>query len=258
MRYSARVEYDGTEYAGFQIQVGSRTVQGELERALTQVSADGRVRVDGAGRTDAGVHAHGQVIAFTYRGRLGREELQTSLEALLPADISVGRLRQVGAGFHPRYRAKYREYRYLIWNGPRNPLRERYALGVRERLDVGSMARAAQVFVGEHDFSAFGGKDRQPVRQVHRVAVRQNGRLVTIEVIGNAFLRQMVRRMVAGLLRVGRGAASAEDLRAALEATRPAFSGETAPAKGLVLWRVPMGPERSSGTIETDNGHKQD
>jgi tRNA pseudouridine38-40 synthase len=249
VRYSARVEYDGTDFAGFQIQVASRTVQGELERALARLSAHGRaVRVEGAGRTDAGVHARGQVIAFTYRGRLGRDELQAALTALLPADIALGRLHRVKPGFRPRYRARYREYRYLIWNGPPSPLRERYATGVREPLDLGAMRKAAEVFIGEHDFSAFGGADRQPVRTVHRIAIRRSGRLVTIEVVGTAFLRQMVRRMVAALLRVGSGRAKAADLRQALAARESAFAGETAPAKGLVLWRVPMGPDHRKNT----------
>jgi tRNA pseudouridine38-40 synthase len=229
-------------------------VQGELERALTRLSAEGRVPVDGAGRTDAGVHARGQVIAFTYTDRLGRVELGRALAALLPPDIGLGSLRAVDRGFRPRYRARWREYRYVIWNGPHSPLRERYALGVRDQLDVAAMASAAEVLVGRHDFSAFGGKDRQPVRTLHRVRVRKQGQQITIEVVGNAFLRQMVRRIVAALLRVGHGKASAADVAAALESKRPAFAGDTAPAHGLVLWRVPMeyGTDRKHENDEQD------
>lgn len=216
-------------------------MQGELERALARLSSGARVRVDGAGRTDAGVHAREQVICFTYAGTLEREELERALSALLPADIGVGGLRQVDRGFKPRYRAKWREYRYFIWNGPHSPLRERYALGVRDALNVEAMSQAAEVFVGHHDFSAFGGADKQPVRTLHRVRVRRSGRLVTIEVVGNAFLRQMVRRVVAALLRVGLGRATCADVEAALaNVTKPAFDGDTAPPHGLVLWRVPM------------------
>ena len=222
-------------------------MQGELERALAHLSAGGRrIRVEGAGRTDAGVHARGQVIAFTYVGRLGRGELQRALQALLPADIGLGPLRRVAADFQPRHRARYREYRYLIWNGPPSPLRERYALGVRRRLDVAAMSAAAGVLVGRHDFSAFGGHDRQPVRTLHRVAVRSRGQLITIEVVGDAFLRQMVRRIVAALLRAGRGAATTADVAAALASRETAFAGETAPAHGLTLWRVPIGAPRGA------------
>jgi len=252
VRYSARVEYDGTDFAGFQIQSRSRTVQGELERALGRLSGGSRIRVEGAGRTDAGVHARGQVIAFTYRGRLGRTELHRALTALLPRDIGLGTLRRVEAGFRPRYRAMYREYRYMVWNGPPSPLRERHALAVREPLDVEAMGEAATVFVGRHDFSAFGGRDKQPVRTVHEVRVRRQGRWVTIVVIGDAFLRQMVRRMVAALLRVGREQATVDEVRRELGSRAPAFAGETAPANGLVLWRVPMGPSHRVSEEEQD------
>lgn len=246
MRYRARVQYDGTDFGGFQVQRGRRTVQGELESALARLSAGGRVRVEGAGRTDAGVHASGQVIAFTYRGRLDGVELKRALDALLPPDIGLGPLQRTAADFRPRHRARHREYRYSIWNGPRSPLRERYALGVRETLDVAAMTSAAAVLTGRHDFSAFGGKDMQPVRTLHSVQVRRRGAAITIDVVGDAFLRQMVRRLVAALLRVGRGQAAAEDVaRALARPTEPAFAGETAPAHGLCLTRVALGrPKR--------------
>ena len=244
MRYRARAEYDGTDFAGFQAQPGRRTVQGELERALTRLSAGSRVRVDGAGRTDAGVHARGQVIAFTYSGRLAAGELRASLSALLPPDVAVGPLRRVPLDFSPRSRAVRREYRYTIWNGPPSPLRERYALGVRERLDTVAMAAAAEALVGRHDFSAFGGGERQPIRTIHRVRIRRRGRTVTIEVVGDAFLRHMVRRIVAGLLRVAHGQATIQQLATALRLREPAFAGDTAPARGLCLWRVSIGLEK--------------
>lgn len=248
MRYSARVQYDGTDFEGFQTQVGRRTVQGELERTLSRISASGRVKVEGAGRTDAGVHAQGQVIAFTWTGRQSAAQLGRSLAALLPADLSVGPLRRVPAGFRPRYQALQREYRYSIWNGPPSPLRERYALGVREPLDVTAMATAAELLVGRHDFAAFGGTGRQPIRTLHRVRVRRNGRAITIVVVGDSFLRQMVRRLVAALIRVGRGQATAADVAAALRSRRPAFAGQTVPPHGLCLWRVTLGHRQSKET----------
>ena len=253
VRYRARVEYDGTDFNGFQVQPGGRTVQGELEKALSRLSGGNRVIVDGAGRTDTGVHARGQVIAFTYSGRLGRSELQKAFAESLPNDIGLGPIASVGRQFSPRYQAKHREYRYAIWNGPRSPLRERYALGVRERLDVAAMATAAQVFVGRHDFSAFGGADRQPVRTLTRLTVIRRGDLITVTVVGDAFLRGMVRRIVAALLRVGTGKASAKDLADALRANRPAFNGEAAAPRGLTLWRVPMGRPRTRKREEQDN-----
>lgn len=246
MRYRARVEYDGTDFSGFQYQPGHRTVQGELEAALQRLSGGARIRVDAAGRTDTGVHAAGQVIAFTYAGRLSAAALARALDALLPADVSLGSLRRAEPGFRPRSSASRREYRYTVWNGPRSALRERYALGVREALDVAAMAEAAAAFVGRHDFSAFGGRGRQPIRTLHGVRVRRTGRTITIDVIGDAFLRQMVRSIVAALLRVGRGEATTADIVAALASRRRAFEGALAPANGLCLRRVVLGrPPRS-------------
>lgn len=244
VRYSARVEYDGTDFAGFQVQPGERTVQGEIERALAQVYGGRRIKVDGAGRTDAGVHARGQVIAFTVDERMERDELQAALNGLLPGDVSIGRLRRVVPDFRPRSRASHREYRYMVWNGTRSPLRERYAYGVHDKLDVDRMREAARLFVGRHDFSPFGGKDRQPVRTLRRIEVRRQGQLITIVVVGDAFLRGMVRRIAAALIRVGKGKASVADVADALAAKSPAFNGEAAPARGLTLWDVPMGLER--------------
>lgn len=258
MRYSARVEYDGTEFSGFQVQPGSRTVQGELEAALHRISGGERVRVDGAGRTDAGVHAAGQVIAFTWPGRMTGPGLGRALGAILPADISVGPLRRVGTGFRPRSAALRREYRYTIWNGPRSPLRERYALGLGDRLDVEAMAAAAQRLVGRRDLSAFGGAHRQPIRTLHEVRVRRQGRRITIDVVGDAFLRQMVRSIVAALVLVGRGQATAEDVTAALRSPGRAFAGAVAPPHGLCLRRVVIGTQGQAGQAGEREEHAED
>ncbi len=259
-RYCARVEYDGTDFAGFQVQPGARTVQGELEAALTRISGGSRIRVVAAGRTDAGVHAKDQVIAFTDpRGRPAKE-LARALDALLPEDVAVRSVRRVSAGFNPRYAARYREYRYTIWNGPRSPLRERDALGLRDPLDTAAMERAASVLVGRHDFSAFGAAHLQPVRTVHSIRVRREGSLVTIDVAADAFLRQMVRRIVAALIEVGQGRTTEEAVAEALGSKRPAFNGATAPAKGLCLRRVVLGPMRypmaTASTTARSNGER--
>jgi tRNA pseudouridine38-40 synthase len=253
VRYKALVEYDGTDFAGFQLQLNARTVQGELETALATLTGGERVVVDGAGRTDAGVHATGQVIAFTYRGRLSGPGLLRAVNAQLPRDVAIRDVRRVPAGFHPRHAARYREYRYTVWNGPRSPLRERHALGVRAPLNIAAMASAGSVFEGRHDFSAFSGGDRSPVRTVHAVRVRTAGRLVTIDVRANAFLRGQVRRMVAGLLEVGLGKLNEEGLRTALAAREPALNGAMAPAKGLCLRRVVLGRRRP-----TDDGEDEE
>ena len=251
MRYRARCEYDGTDFAGFQLQSRSRTVQGELEAALARLNGGERVTVDGAGRTDAGVHALGQVIAFTYRGTVPAGRLLRAVNAQLPPDVAIRDLRRVPDGFQPRYAARYREYRYTVWNGPRSPLRERYALGVRAPLNIAAMASAGSVFEGRHDFSTFGGTDRSAVRTVHMVRVREVSGLVTIDVRANAFLRGQVRRMVAGLLQVGHGTIDETVLRAALAGRGPALNGAAAPAKGLCLRRVVLG-RRTGGDDKED------
>jgi tRNA pseudouridine38-40 synthase len=241
VRYRARCEYDGTDFAGFQFQTNARSVQGELEAALARLSGGVRVTVDGAGRTDTGVHATGQVIAFTCSGRLTGPELQRAVNAQLPRDVAIRDLRQAPEGFHPRYAARYREYRYTVWNGPRSPLHERTALWLRDPLNITAMANAGLAFIGQHDFTAFGRTDRSPVRTVYAVRVRKAGCLVTIDVRANAFLRGQVRRMVAGLLEVGLGRTDELGLRTALAGRDPAFNGAAAPAKGLCLRRVVLG-----------------
>jgi tRNA pseudouridine38-40 synthase len=245
MRFRARVEYDGTDFAGFQVNPGKRTVQGVLETALARLGDGVEQRVDGAGRTDAGVHARDQVIGFTYTGRLTEVDLGRALDALLPSDLSVRNVRRAPAGFNPRYAARYREYRYTVWNGPRSPLHERTAFGVRAPLDTAAMARAGSAFIGRHDFSSFGATDRSPVRTVAAVRVRRDGRLVTIDVRAESFLRGMVRRMVAVLLEVGLGRMDETAVRSALAGSGPALDGAAAPARGLCLRRVAFG--RRSG-----------
>ena len=254
MRYRATVEYDGTDFAGFQVNPGKRTVQGVLQDALARLD-DGVVRrVDGAGRTDAGVHATDQVVAFTYGGRLTADELGTALEAILPRDVSIRDLRQAPVGFNPRYAARYREYRYTVWNGPRSPLRERMALGVRDPLDTAAMARAGSAFIGRHDFRAFGAGDRTPVRTVTAVRVRRSGRTVTIDVRADSFLRGQVRRMVGLLLEVGLGKMDIDAVRSALADPGSATTGPAAPAKGLCLRHVAIG--RRTGN-ETNGEHEE-
>ena len=255
-RFKATVEYDGTEFSGFQLQPGSRTVQGELEAALARLSGGIRQPVVGAGRTDAGVHASGQVIAFTYPGSLSAEALMEALNGMLPPDVAIGGLRRAPAGFNPRYAARYREYRYTIWNGPRSPLRERTSLWVRSELDVTAMAEAGTALEGRHDFSPFGGADPQPVRTVHRLRVRRTGSTVTIDVRADAFLRGMVRRIVATLLAVGLGRLEVSAVPGLLETGKPALGGAAAPARGLCLRKVALGRRTGRASSERDAGHE--
>jgi tRNA pseudouridine38-40 synthase len=192
------------------------------------------------------------VIAFTYHGRLSTSELGRALDTQLPPDVAIRDLRRVPDGFDPRRAARYREYRYTVWNGPRSPLRERMALGVRVPLDTAAMARAGSILEGRHDFSSLGSTDRSPVRTVHSVRVRRTGRTVTIDVRADAFLRGMVRRIVALLVEVGLGRMDETAVRTALAGPGPALDGAAAPAKGLCLRRVALGrrPDEPNGEHE--------
>ena len=189
------------------------------------------------------------MIAFTFPDRGSARKLEAALNGQLPPDIAIREVRPVAPEFHPRRAARYREYRYTVWNGPHSPLRERHALGVRAPLDIDAMERTGQAFVGRHDFRSFGKivGDRSAVRTVHSVRVGRRGSLVTIDVRADAFLRGMVRRMVAILIEAGHGTMTETDVRAAIAAGTPARNGATVPARGLCLRHVVLGRR-----LETD------
>ena len=253
MRYRARVEYDGTDFAGFQVNPGRTDGPGGPGGHARQPRQRGGVqRVDGAGRTDAGVHATGQVIAFSCDGRLAAAELGRALDALLPAGRRHPGPAAGPAGLQPPLCGAVSGVPLHRLERAAQPARERTALGVRVPLDTAAMERAGSVFIGRHDFSAFGATDRSPVRTVMAVRVRREGRLVTIDVRADAFLRGMVRRMVAALLEVGLGQMDIETVRSALAGHGPALDGAAAPAKGLCLRHVALGrrPERTNGEHE--------
>ena len=193
------------------------------------------------------------MIAFTFPDRGSARKLQAALNGQLPPDIAVRDVRAVAPEFHPRRAARYRDYRYTVWNGPHSPLRERHALGVRDPLDIDAMARVGQAFIGRHDFRAFGKVvgDRSSVRTVHAVSIGRRGSLVTIDVRADAFLRGMVRRMVAILIEAGHGKMNETDVRAAIAAGTKARNGATVPARGLCLRRVVLG-RRQETDMTTD------
>lgn len=250
-RYRGAVEYDGTAYAGFQIQRGPRTIQGELERVLERL-CEAQVRVHGAGRTDAGVHAKGQVIHFDTRWTHGTTDLQRALNALLPADIAVKELGKAERGFHARFSARRRMYVYTVYESPvRAPLWSRFAHHVTTPLDVCAMQEAAHELVGRHDFGAFGQPPvgTNSVRTVFRANWRAAAagecgdpgaplRRLCFEIEGNAFLRGMVRRIVGALLAVGSGSMAPGAFRGVLESFDISQATPPAPACGLCLQHV--------------------
>jgi len=239
----ATVEYDGTDYCGFQWQDDRPTVQGELERALAAVTRE-TIRITAAGRTDAGVHARGQVIAFHTGWRHPLTDLERGLNALLAEDVAVRELALVEEGFHPRFSARSREYRYTVFNQPlRSPLARRFSYHWSHPLDVEAMNRAARALIGTHDFATFGQppQGENTVRRVMRAWCSREGPFVYLDIEANAFLRRMVRSIVGTLLQVGSGKLSPRDFAEILHAAERSLAGPTAPPHGLCLMRVNYG-----------------
>jgi tRNA pseudouridine38-40 synthase len=241
-RYRATLAYDGTGYHGFQRQAAEHepTIQGEVERALTRLGQP-NITVTGSGRTDAGVHATGQVIAFNAEWRHGLDDLQRALNATLPADIAILDLHEAAADFHPRYDAVSREYVYTIYDAPvRHPLERLYALHVAGPLDVMSMNTAAATLVGEHDFAAFGSPTtgEVTVRRMWRAQVSAAPPLIRVELEANGFLYRMARSIVGTLLAVGRGGMTLDEFRGVLESRDRSRAEAGAPAHGLCLTHV--------------------
>ena len=238
------VAYDGADFRGWQIQPDLPTIQGTLELAVEQI--EGRpVRVEGSGRTDAGVHALAQVAAFSIDNPIPAGNLKKALNRLLPAAIRVCRVEEAAPEFHPRFDARSKTYEYRIWRDEVCPPFERqYVYHHPYPLDEGRIAEAAPVFEGEHDFSAFAASDERDkeggskVRTIFSSRVdRSPGRLV-YRVRGSGFLKHMVRNLVGTLLEIGKGNLTPDDLRALLSPGVTGKAGPTAPARGLLLVEV--------------------
>ena len=241
MRLRATVEYDGTDFAGWQLQPDAVTIQGTLEKALATILGH-PVRVEAAGRTDAGVHARGQVVAFETVRPVDPRKLLKSWNALAGRSIAIRDLAEARAEFDPRRDAKRRTYEYRIHNAPfASPFTRRFAWHVHEPLDVEAMNAAAAMLVGEHDFSAFQAADcdaENAVREVYESRVMRDAEVLVYRIVATAFLRHMVRALVGTLVEVGHGERSVADFARVLTSHERPQAGPTAPAHGLCLLRV--------------------
>jgi tRNA pseudouridine38-40 synthase len=248
--FKISVAYDGTDYVGWQRQLRGPSIQGVLEEALRTLDPRG-VTVTGAGRTDAGVHAEGQVASFSIDRAIAADALVRALNSRLPPDVRVLRAHEVPAAFHARFQALAKTYRYRIWNADVcSPFERRYAWHVPGTLDVGAMAAAAKMLEGRHDFGAFqaaGSETHSTEREILRSRVIASegtgdhdaiGSLVTYEICGTGFLRHMVRIIVGTLVEVGRGRRTPQWVWSVLVSRDRARGGPTAPAGGLVLVAV--------------------
>lgn len=245
------MEYEGTRYHGFQWQDSLPTIQREVEKALRRLTGERR-RVIAASRTDAGVHAKGQVVGFRTRSALPIHNFINGLNYYLPRDIAVKAAYRVSDSFHVRRDAASREYSYYILNSPtRSPIREGFCYLVASPLDVEVMNRACQALIGEHDFASFASGDgvglRNTVRRVFQAEVEKEGKLVIFHMVANSFLPHQVRNTVGALIRVGLGKMSVAEFYSIIEAKKPGTAGPTVPACGLCLaqisYSLPLGEE---------------
>ena len=235
------VEYDGTRYYGFQWQVGLPTVQSELEQAIRQSCGESS-RVIAASRTDAGVHAKGQVVSFWADTALDSVTLVKALNYHLPQDIAVRAAYRVTADFSVRRDAVSREYCYYILNSDtRSPFSRRFALFLPKTLDIRAMNEACQLIEGEHDFASFASSmvaGRSTLRKVYEAGIERKGDFVVFRIVANSFLPHQVRSTVGLLVRLGLGKVSIQDFRDIMEAKTFGLAGPLSPACGLCLRKV--------------------
>ena len=235
------IEYDGTNYHGWQIQNNAVTVQGTIETAINKLTGE-TVKLTGASRTDVGVHAFFQVANFNTCSTIPPDKFCYALNRLLPNDIIIKSSEEVGIEFHSRYSAKFKRYRYIIYNSPfPSPLQRNRVYHVPQVLDFDNMEKAIYFFLGKHDFASFqstGSAAKTSVRTIKNVLIKEDIHTITIEVVGDGFLYNMVRIMAGTLVEVGLGKITAESLPDIINSLDRRKAGKTAPAHALYLLEV--------------------
>ena len=235
------VSYDGTNYCGWQVQPGKRTIEGELNKALCSLLRE-EIAVIGASRTDSGVHGLGNIAVFDTESRIPGEKFSYALNQRLPEDIVVQSSSEAAPDYHPRKCSSTKTYEYRIWNDTfPNPLNHRYATFVYTPLDVERMSRGAKFLEGEHDFTSFCSVATQvesKVRTIYSLEVIREGKMITLRVKGSGFLYNMVRIIAGTLIKVGQGAMEPELIPEILEAKDRQKAGPTAPPEGLTLVEI--------------------
>jgi len=236
-----KIEYDGSNYSGWQRQKNKRTLQQTIEENLEKVLKE-KIRLIGSGRTDSGVHAEFQVANFKTKSKLKLRDIQNALNSLLPKDISILEIEDVPLDFHSQYDVKSKTYRYIVLNSrQRRPLSERYSYFFPYRLNLKLMREESKYLLGEHDFSSFQNsdkKERNRIRKILDLKIEKKGEFIYFNIKANGFLKGMVRNIVGTLLEIGRGRFKKGDLKRILEAKDRRKAGPTIPAKGLCLVEV--------------------
>lgn len=247
MNYKLLIQYDGTDFHGWQVQDNDRTIQGELERVIGTLE-DAEVKVVGSGRTDAGVHAEGQVANVILRREFTPERLRFAVNGNLWRDIRVMCIEKAADEFHARFSARRKTYIYRIVNAPvMSPFWRRYAIHETRPLDIGKMTAASRLLLGEHDWTAYSSARSDGESKVRTVLdcsfeslwdSRANASLIEFRITANGFLRYMVRSIMGTLLEVGRGEKDSDTIQTAIVNGDRSLAGQTAPANGLSLLRV--------------------
>lgn len=241
-RYKCIVSYDGTGFAGYQVQPGKRTVQGEIESALKKLHKGEGVKITASGRTDAGVHAKGQVIHFDSSLSIPPERWPQALNSMFGGEIAILSAEKVSPDFHARFDAAGKEYRYVLYLGKhKNPFNRNYAYHYPYPLDIAKMEEAARHLTGTHDFSSFCASNTDvadKVRTITCISFKKEADNLVIRFRGNGFLYNMVRILTGTLIEVGTGGREAADIPGLIGARDRTLAGKTAPAHGLYLWEV--------------------
>ncbi|SDC50574.1 tRNA pseudouridine38-40 synthase [Pelagirhabdus alkalitolerans] len=243
MRLLATVTYDGTYYAGYQIQPNQTTIQSTIEKALMKLHKGETIRIYASGRTDAGVHALGQTFHFDSSLSIPLENWTRALNSLLPADIVVTNVREVGDHFHARYNVKQKTYQYMIDNAPiPDPFQRHYMHHVKHELDLNAMKEACSYLEGEHDFSAFCAANHtvkgSKVREIYLAHIEKEGHTIRFTVSGSGFLYNMVRIIVGTLMAIGEGKMPPETMQKIIASKDRSNAGKTAAPQGLYLKEV--------------------
>ena len=236
------VEYDGSRYKGFQrLKDNDMTIQGKIETVLSKMTNED-IEIIGSGRTDMGVHALGQVVNFKTNSTDSIEKMQKYLYEYLPEDIVIRNIEETSERFHSRYNAKSKIYLYRIDNNKfHSTFNRRYSYHVEKKLDIDLMIKGSKFLIGEHDFTSFASsksKKKSNIREIYSIEIKKNKNLIEIYIEGNGFLYNMVRIIAGALVDVGLGKKSPEDIKTMLEAKNRVKASDTAPSKGLFLYKV--------------------
>ncbi len=235
------ISYDGTNYSGWQSQSNGVTIQDKIERAIYKVLRE-KIRVTGASRTDAGVHARMQVANFKTESTLPLANIINGINRNLPRDIAIRKGKETSIGFHSQYHAKSKLYRYTVTNqSPVSPFEKDYVLSVRKPLNVDDMKREARHLKGLQDFSSFQGarsKRDNTIREIYSIEINKRGKTIYIDVEANGFLYNMMRIIAGTLIGIGRGHLKKDSIKRILAKKRREYAGMTVPAKGLCLMKV--------------------